>query len=135
MHKIAESPMNTGFLRLCIYTFRYFEKEKQKILIETEKTVIKAEKKKEKKQELPSAKFNLKEIKTEQNAQNAYFPESQSEIEDIVQYFAKGENATVDLSKFDDEDRAHALDLFSGAAFALGGQVKKTGESIYLLKH
>ena len=23
--------MNTGFLRLCIYTFRYFEKEKQKI--------------------------------------------------------------------------------------------------------
>lgn len=31
MHKIAESPMNTGFLRLCIYTFRYFEKEKQKI--------------------------------------------------------------------------------------------------------
>lgn len=31
MHKIAESLMNTGFLRLCIYTFRYFEKEKQKI--------------------------------------------------------------------------------------------------------
>lgn len=31
MHKIAESPMNTGFSRLCIYTFRYFEKEKQKI--------------------------------------------------------------------------------------------------------
>lgn len=31
MHKIAESPMNTGFLRLYIYTFRYFEKEKQKI--------------------------------------------------------------------------------------------------------
>lgn len=31
MHKIAESPTNTGFLRLCIYTFRYFEKEKQKI--------------------------------------------------------------------------------------------------------
>lgn len=31
MHKIAESPMNTGFLHLCIYTFRYFEKEKQKI--------------------------------------------------------------------------------------------------------
>ena len=30
MHKIAESPMNTGFLRLYIYTFRYFEKEKQK---------------------------------------------------------------------------------------------------------
>lgn len=32
MHKIAESPMNTGFLRLCIYTFRYFEKRKQKII-------------------------------------------------------------------------------------------------------
>lgn len=31
MHKIAESPINTGFLRLYIYTFRYFEKEKQKI--------------------------------------------------------------------------------------------------------
>lgn len=31
MHKIAESPMNAGFLRLYIYTFRYFEKEKQKI--------------------------------------------------------------------------------------------------------
>ena len=31
MHKIAESLMNTGFLRLYIYTFRYFEKEKQKI--------------------------------------------------------------------------------------------------------
>lgn len=31
MHKISESPMNTGFLRLYIYTFRYFEKEKQKI--------------------------------------------------------------------------------------------------------
>lgn len=30
MHKIAESLMNTGFLRLYIYTFRYFEKEKQK---------------------------------------------------------------------------------------------------------
>lgn len=32
MHKIAESLMNTGFLRLYIYTFRYFEKEKQKII-------------------------------------------------------------------------------------------------------
>lgn len=32
MHKTAESPMNTGFLRLCIYTFQYFEKEKQKII-------------------------------------------------------------------------------------------------------
>lgn len=32
MHKIAESPMNTGFLHLCIYTFRYFEKKKQKII-------------------------------------------------------------------------------------------------------
>lgn len=32
MHKIAESPMNTEFLRLCIYTFQYFEKEKQKII-------------------------------------------------------------------------------------------------------
>lgn len=31
MHKIAESLMNTGFLRLYIYTFRYFEKKKQKI--------------------------------------------------------------------------------------------------------
>lgn len=107
------------------------EKEEKQEIKQKEET----EKKKEKKQELPSAKFNLKEIKTEQNAQNAYFPESQSEIEDIVQYFAKGENATVDLSKFGDEDRAHALDFFSGAAFALGGQVKKTGESIYLLKH
>lgn len=29
MHKIAESLMNTGFLRLYIYTFRYFEKEKK----------------------------------------------------------------------------------------------------------
>lgn len=32
MHKIAESPINTRFLRLYIYTFRYFEKEKQKII-------------------------------------------------------------------------------------------------------
>lgn len=32
MHKITENPMNTGFLHLCIYTFRYFEKEKQKII-------------------------------------------------------------------------------------------------------
>lgn len=32
MHKIAESPMNTGFLRLYIYAFQYFEKEKQKII-------------------------------------------------------------------------------------------------------
>lgn len=31
MHKIAESPMNTGFLFLYIYTFRYFEKDIQKI--------------------------------------------------------------------------------------------------------
>lgn len=30
MHKIVESPMNTGFLHLYIYTFRYFEKEKTK---------------------------------------------------------------------------------------------------------
>lgn len=32
MHKIAESPMNTGILHLYIYTFRYFEKEKQKLI-------------------------------------------------------------------------------------------------------
>lgn len=32
MHKITESPMNTGFLHLCIYTFRHFEKEKLKII-------------------------------------------------------------------------------------------------------
>lgn len=31
MHKIAKSPINTRFLRLCIYSFCYFEKEKQKI--------------------------------------------------------------------------------------------------------
>lgn len=90
------------------------------------------EKKREKKQEIPVAKFNLKESKPEHNV---YFPESQDEIEDVARYFVKGEDVSVDFSKFSDEDRAHALDFLSGAAFALGGQVKKTGESVYLLKH
>ncbi len=109
-----------------------FEDENEKVEEKKIQSGEEKEKKREKKQELPSAKFNLKEIK---NEPEAYFPETQEEIEDVVRYFIKGDDVYVDLSKFSDDDRTHALDFFSGAAFALGGQVKKTGESVYLLKH
>lgn len=88
--------------------------------------------KKEKKHELPMAKFNLKEIKQEKNT---YFPTSQEEVEQIVKIFSKGENLIVELSKFEEEDRVHALDFLSGAAYALGGSIKKMHKTNYSMEH
>ena len=86
--------------------------------------------KKEKKQEIPSAKFNLKDQKTEEKT---YFPTNQSELEQIVKHFVKSDSIVVDFSKFENEKRENAISFVSGAAFALGGAVKKVGETTYLL--
>ena len=81
---------------------------------------------------LPSAKFNLKENRGEIKQ---YFPKTQEEIEQLVENFRDGENLSINLEKFDEEDKVRALDFLYGAVFALFGEISKTGESDYLMVH
>ena len=90
----------------------------------------KAKEKKEKKQEIPTAKFNLKDQKTEEET---YFPASQGEVEQIIKRFSKTNSMVVDFSKFETNKKENAISFVSGAAFALGGTVKKVGENTYLM--
>lgn len=79
---------------------------------------------------LPSAKFNLKEKRRELLAKS---PQTQEEIESLVLLFKEGEELSINLEKFDEEDKTRVLDFLFGAAFALGGSLKKTGENSYLM--
>ena len=79
---------------------------------------------------LPNAKFNLKEKRREPLAKS---PQTQEEIEDLVLLFKEGEELSINLEKFDEEDKTRVLDFLFGAAFALGGSLKKTGENSYLM--
>ena len=79
---------------------------------------------------LPNAKFNLKEKRRELLAKS---PQTQEEIEDLVLLFKDGESLSINLEKFDEEDKTRVLDFLFGAAFALGGSLKKTGENSYLM--
>ena len=54
-------------------------------------------------------------------------------IEQIVKQFVKTDSIVVDFSNFEIEKRGNAISFISGAAFALGGAVKKVGETTYLL--
>ncbi len=79
---------------------------------------------------LPNAKFNLKEKRREPLVQ---IPQTQEEIESLVLLFKEGEELSINLEKFDEEDKTRVLDFLFGAAFALGGSLKKTGENSYLM--
>lgn len=79
---------------------------------------------------LPNAKFNLKEKRRELLAKS---PQTQEEIEDLVLLFKEGEELSINLEKFDEEDKTRVLDFLFGAVFALGGSLKKTGENSYLM--
>lgn len=79
---------------------------------------------------LPNAKFNLKEKRKEPLFKT---PQTQEEIEDLVLLFKEGEELSINLEKFDEEDKTRVLDFLFGAAFAVGGSLKKTGENSYLL--
>lgn len=79
---------------------------------------------------LPNAKFNLKEKRREPLVQ---VPQTQEEIESLVLLFKEGEELSINLEKFDEEDKTRVLDFLFGAAFALGGSLKKTGENSYLM--
>ena len=79
---------------------------------------------------LPNAKFNLKEKRRELLAKS---PQTQEEIENLVLLFKEGEELSINLEKFDEEDKTRVLDFLFGAAFALGGSLKKTGENSYLM--
>lgn len=79
---------------------------------------------------LPNAKFNLKEKRKEPLFKT---PQTQEEIENLVLLFKEGEELSINLEKFDEEDKTRVLDFLFGAAFALGGSLKKTGENSYLM--
>ena len=79
---------------------------------------------------LPNAKFNLKEKRRELLAKS---PQTQEEIESLVLLFKEGEELSINLEKFDEEDKTRVLDFLFGAVFALGGSLKKTGENSYLM--
>lgn len=79
---------------------------------------------------LPNAKFNLKEKRKEPLFKT---PQTQEEIESLVLLFKEGEELSINLEKFDEEDKTRVLDFLFGAVFALGGSLKKTGENSYLM--
>lgn len=103
--------------------------EKDETETVTEKEVPK---KKEKKQELPLAKFDLREKRSNPKT---YYPSSQEEIEEVVGFYAGGENVDVDLSKFSEDDKEHIIDFLSGATCAIKGNIKKISDCVYGMRH
>ncbi len=101
---------------------------------ENEETIekpVKENKKKEKAPEL-TAKFDLRNQIKEEKA--SFKPNTQEEVEKIIEEYLTGKEIEVDLSAFILEDRMRALDFVSGAVFVLKGKIEKLEDGKYLLK-
>lgn len=107
--------------------------------------------KKNKKEQITSAKFNLsksqepeskelsrfgntKQEKTEEELE-VFSPETQTDIENILTKVKNGDNALINLAAFSDEDRIRALDFISGALFIMEKNIKRIERTLFLISN
>lgn len=107
--------------------------------------------KKNKKEQITSAKFNLsksqepeskelsrfgntKQEKTEEELE-VFSPETQTDIENILTKVKNGDNALINLAAFSDEDRIRALDFISGALFIMEKNIKGIEGTLFLISN
>lgn len=107
--------------------------------------------KKNKKEQITSAKFNLsksqepeskelsrfgntKREKTEEELE-VFSPETQTDIENILTKVKNGDNALINLAAFSDEDRIRALDFISGALFIMEKNIKRIEGTLFLISN
>lgn len=107
--------------------------------------------KKNKKEQITSAKFNLsksqdpeskelsrfgntKQEKTEEELE-VFSPETQTDIENILTKVKNGDNALINLAAFSDEDRIRALDFISGALFIMEKNIKRIEGTLFLISN
>lgn len=107
--------------------------------------------KKNKKEQITSAKFDLSKNQESKNKELTRFgntkqdkkeeelevfsPETQSDIENILTKIKNGENALINLAAFSDEDRIRALDFISGALFILEKNIKRIEGTLFLISN
>lgn len=107
--------------------------------------------KKNKKEQITSAKFNLsksqepeskelsrfgntKQEKTEEELE-VFSPKTQTDIENILTKVKNGDNALINLAAFSDEDRIRALDFISGALFIMEKNIKRIEGTLFLISN
>lgn len=107
--------------------------------------------KKNKKEQITSAKFDLskrqepeskelsrfgksKQEKTEEELE-VFSPETQTDIENILIKVKNGDNALINLAAFSDEDRIRALDFISGALFIMEKNIKRIEGTLFLISN
>jgi cell division inhibitor SepF len=119
----------------------FFDKILKAVGFEDSEAESKIKEKKDKKEKNlnVNSKFDLKnyEEKNEDllRVESCFNPSTQEDVEVIARSLIKGENARVDFSAFNYEDKKRALDFLSGVVFALDGEIEKLEGSIYLLKN
>lgn len=109
-----------------------------------------AKEKKNKKEQITNAKFDLSKNQSTQDKELSRFgnkqekkqeelevfsPETQNEIEDILKKVENGENVLINLVNFSDEDRIRALDFISGALFILKKNIKRVDGTLFLISN
>lgn len=107
--------------------------------------------KKNKKEQITSAKFDLskrqepeskelsrfgksKQEKTEEELE-VFSPETQTDIENILTKVKNGDNALINLAAFSNEDRIRALDFISGALFIMEKNIKRIEGTLFLISN
>ena len=130
----------------------FFDKNLSAIGFESDDDEPKPSKeKKNKKEQITSAKFNLsksqepeskelsrfgntKQEKTEEELE-VFSPETQTDIENILTKVKNGDNALINLAAFSDEDRIRALDFISGALFIMEKNIKRIEGTLFLISN
>lgn len=74
------------------------------------------------------AEYDLKTIKEQAIV---YTPESEIEVQELVDKLRQGEDLTANLEKLKDRELTRALDFMSGAIYVLDGKIKKVGDKTY----
>lgn len=62
-----------------------------------------------------------------------YKPTTPEEVETVINFLKRGEPAVANLNDLVEADAQRILDFLSGAVFALGGNVHRITENIFLL--
>lgn len=62
-----------------------------------------------------------------------YKPATPEEVETVINFLRRGEPAVANLNDLAEADAQRILDFLSGAVFALGGNVHRITENIFLL--
>lgn len=82
----------------------------------------------------PLTNNNLNKINMAANSNLAIFaPKTHEDIQKIILGLKKEQACIVNLQNISEEDSVRALDFFSGAVFALGGQINRIQGDLFLV--